>query len=130
LVLILVIAWLVASCSGTAQTPEPATGSSPTRASNTSRTVVLEVSGQGTTDIYYAADTNGSESNVMLPWSKTVVVELSGAERTSGRLVSIVPGSVRAADGRYVVGQCRIVVDGNEVANNRNGQSRCEHLLK
>ena len=129
-VVILVTACLAAGCGGAGASDET-TGSSPQGgAASTGRTVVLEVAGTGTTDIYYHAETNETVKKAPLPWSKTVVLELTGAERTSGRLVSITPGSVRAANGQYVAAQCRIVVDGAEVANNRAGESTCQHLLK
>lgn len=93
------------------------------------RQVKLEVLGKGASmqPIIYFLDGNGSEAGADLPWSKSARIELTGAEREVGRLVSVVGGSVRAANGQLRPAACRITVDGEEVTT---GKGSCKHLLK
>ncbi|WP_030912249.1 hypothetical protein [Streptosporangium amethystogenes] len=78
--------------------------------------------------IVYFADTDGSESDVTLPWKKTVTIELTAAEQKVGYLLSIIPGSVSDSSGMLKPAKCRILVDGQEVANN-DGDETCRHLV-
>ncbi|GAA0936529.1 hypothetical protein GCM10009560_45270 [Nonomuraea longicatena] len=96
------------------------------------REVTLEVNGKGRTaqPIAYFADTNGSEPNAKLPWKRTVTLELTEAELKVGFPVSVIPGSVPDAAGRLKPAECRILVDGEEVATNDGGKNRCEYTLK
>jgi hypothetical protein len=93
------------------------------------RKVKLEVIGKGKAvqPIAYTADESGSETNATLPWSRTAEIELTGAEQQVGRLVSIVAGSVRAANGQFKPAPCRITVDGERVVT---GKGLCKYLLK
>lgn len=95
------------------------------------REVTLEVSGEGKTQVYYTAGTNATEQ-VTLPWSKTVTLSLTEAERKVGVLVSVVPGSVMNDSGELTAGSCVIKVDGKKVDDNGNGKdiSGCEYTVK
>ncbi|MDQ1009545.1 C-terminal processing protease CtpA/Prc [Streptomyces sp. V4I23] len=81
------------------------------------REVTLEVEGQGTTSVMYNAASSGFEQQT-LPWKKTETVELTAAEQKVGYLVSVVPGSIQAADGTLQQAPCVIKVDGKQVADN------------
>lgn len=93
------------------------------------RLVKLEVLGKGKAaqPIMYNADESGVENEAELPWSRTARIELTGAEQQVGRLVSIVAGSVRAANGQFKPAPCRIIVDGEKVAS---GKGSCKYMLK
>ncbi|GAA4529669.1 hypothetical protein GCM10023096_68630 [Nonomuraea ferruginea] len=93
------------------------------------RQVKLEVLGKGTSaqPIVYHLDTNGTENDADLPWSRTAEIELTAAEQKAGRLITLVSGSVRDANGQFQPAACRITVDGEKVAS---GKGTCEHLLK
>ncbi|HZG04638.1 MAG TPA: hypothetical protein VE546_13885 [Streptomyces sp.] len=95
------------------------------------REVTLEVQGKGTTQIAYVAGSNATEQ-VTLPWKKTVKVTLKGAERKLGVPVTIVPGSVQGPDGQLRPASCTITVDGEKVADNKDGKdvTGCKHMLK
>jgi len=95
------------------------------------REVTLEVQGKGTTQVAYVAGDNGTEQ-VTLPWKKTVKVSLKGAERKLGVPVTIVPGSVQGPDGQLRPASCTITVDGEKVADNKDGKdvTGCKHMLK
>ncbi|MBC2878732.1 MULTISPECIES: hypothetical protein [Streptomyces] len=97
----------------------------------TSHQVTLEVRGKGTTQIYYNLDGNGAQQ-VTLPWKRTATITPEGAERTVGRLVSVVPGSSQDENGMLRAGSCTIVVDGKKVADNQDGKSNkpCEYKVK
>ncbi|WP_162794890.1 hypothetical protein [Nonomuraea lactucae] len=116
---------------GAATTSAAAEPSASARPSSTPgvHTVTLEVLGKGkaTQPIVYVADTNGSESDATLPWSKTVTIELNGAEQQIGRPVSVVAPSVKAESGMLEASRCRITVDGEEV---ETGRGRCEYVIK
>ncbi|MGN9780265.1 hypothetical protein ACTMTF_02475 [Nonomuraea sp. ZG12] len=93
------------------------------------RLVELEVLGKGKAaqPIMYNADESGVENEAKLPWSRTARIELTAAEQEVGRLVSIVAGSVRAANGQFKPAPCRITVDGEKVAS---GKGSCKYMLK
>jgi hypothetical protein len=93
------------------------------------RLVKLQVLGKGKAaqPIMYNADESGVENEAKLPWSRTARIELTGAEQQVGRLVSIVAGSVRAANGQFKPAPCRIIVDGEKVAS---GKGSCKYMLK
>jgi len=93
------------------------------------RKVKLEVIGKGEAaqPIMFTADESGTVQAPVLPWSRTAKIELTGAEQEVGRLVSIVAGSVRAANGQFRPAPCRITVDGEVVAS---GKGMCKHMLK
>ncbi|GHG48042.1 hypothetical protein [Streptomyces griseocarneus] len=96
------------------------------------REVTIEVTGEGSTQVYYnLGDHNGGEQ-VSLPWKKTAKVTLKGAEVQVGSLVSVVPGSVKGADGMLKAASCVITVDGKKVADNQDGKlpKPCEYTLK
>ncbi len=132
----------LAACGGTdkaASTSPPAATSpssqSPTRSSAPQMKtyeVTLEVNGKGRIyqPIAYFADTNGSESNVTLPWKKTVTVELTQAEQKVGYPVSVIPGAVRDSNRMLKPARCRILVNGKEVATNDGGEDTCKYTLK
>ncbi|MFE7838207.1 hypothetical protein ACFU53_19770 [Streptomyces sp. NPDC057474] len=85
--------------------------------------VTLEVSGEGTTQVIYHAESVGSGQQT-LPWTKTETVELTEAERTVGyRLVTVVPGSITKPDGTLQQAPCVIKVDGKKVTDNNGGKS-------
>ncbi|MBT2228657.1 hypothetical protein [Nonomuraea sp. NEAU-A123] len=77
--------------------------------------------------IIYVADEDGSESEATLPWSKTAMIELTGAEQRVGRLVSVVSGSVLDTSGQLKPAACRIVVDGKTVVS---GKGLCKYKVK
>ncbi|MTE20539.1 hypothetical protein F0L17_15780 [Streptomyces sp. TRM43335] len=95
------------------------------------RTVTLEVEGDGKTQIYYTAGTNETEQ-ATLPWRKTVELSLTEAERKAGVLVSIVPGTVMNDAGEFAAASCVIKVDGRKVDDNGNGKdvSGCEYKVR
>ncbi|WP_433242669.1 hypothetical protein ACQPYK_38485 [Streptosporangium sp. CA-135522] len=140
--LLAMVALTVAACGGTdekasASPPAapPASSQSPagSPASETqAHEVTLEVNGKGKLyqPIAYFADTNGSESDVTLPWKKTVTIELTKAEQKAGYLVSVIPGSVRGSNGMLEPAKCRILVDGKVVATNDSGENTCKHTLR
>ncbi|MEV0442893.1 hypothetical protein AB0I84_27850 [Streptomyces spectabilis] len=94
--------------------------------------VVLEVGGKGKPSLGWSADTNHFENQVTLPWKKTVTVSLEEAELKSGRLLSLSPQSVPAAEGlQYVFPPCTITVDGKVVDKSAGGEDGgCEYQLK
>lgn len=132
----------LAACGGAdkaASAPPPATTSpasqSPARSSAPQMKtyeVTLEVNGKGRIyqPIAYFADTNGSESDVTLPWKKTVTIELTKAEQKVGYPLSVIPGAVRDSNRMLKPARCRILVDGKEVATNDGGESTCKYTLK
>ncbi|MFC9929885.1 hypothetical protein [Streptomyces sp. NPDC127190] len=93
--------------------------------------VTMEVTGTGTTQVMYHAASSGFEKH-QLPWTKTEKVTLTDAEQKVGYLVSVVPGSVQAADGTLTMGGCVIKVDGKQVADNNGGKvaKGCEYKIK
>ncbi|MDA0638761.1 hypothetical protein OUY22_35580 [Nonomuraea sp. MCN248] len=118
-----------APAASPAQEPAPtATGAEEVSAIAV-RQVKLEVLGKGKSaqPIVYNLDTNGTENDADLPWSKTAEIELTEAEQKAGRLITLVSGSVRDANGQFQPAACRISVDGEKVAS---GKGSCEHLLK
>ncbi|MFC5816539.1 MmpS family protein [Nonomuraea harbinensis] len=132
----------LAGCGGATDTAAPATSeAAPSTASADTlpatddasalavRQVKLEVLGKGTSaqPIVYHLDTNGTENDADLPWSRTAEIELTAAEQKAGRLITLVSGSVRDANGQFQPAACRITVDGEKVAS---GKGTCEHLLK
>ncbi|MFF3441927.1 hypothetical protein [Streptosporangium sp. NPDC002721] len=140
--LLAMVALTVTACGGTdkAASASPPAATSPSSESPTRsaapRTktyeVTLEVNGKGKLyqPIAYFADTNGSESDVTLPWKKTVTVELTKAEQKVGYPLSVIPGAVRDSDRMLKPAGCRILVDGEEVATNDGGESSCKYTLK
>ncbi|MGI5270886.1 hypothetical protein ACQEUU_17155 [Nonomuraea sp. CA-218870] len=134
----LVMVAALQGCGGAADTAAPASPAqepapTATGAEEVSaiavRQVKLEVLGKGKSaqPIVYNLDTNGTENDADLPWSKTAEIELTEAEQKVGRLVSVVSGSVQDANGQLRPAACRITVDGEKVAS---GKGTCEHLLK
>ncbi len=124
--------------TGSAVAPfSAAADESPARPSSTAsetprkavRLVRLEVLGKGKAaqPIMYNADESGVVEEAELPWSRTARIELTAAEQEVGRLVSIVAGSVRAANGQFKPAPCRIIVDGEKVAS---GKGSCKYTLK
>lgn len=93
--------------------------------------VILEVEGQGTTSIMYNAASSGFDQQT-LPWKKTETVELTAAEQKVGYLVSVVPGSIQAANGTLQQAPCLIKVDGKQVADNDGGKNPkgCSYKIK
>ncbi|MFF4185541.1 hypothetical protein ACFYZ9_20330 [Streptomyces sp. NPDC001691] len=95
--------------------------------------VVFEVGGTGAAQVMWIGNTNHFEQ-VTLPWTKTESVTLEGAELKVGHTVSVVPGSIKRADGSGMLqaAPCTIKVDGKQVADNQNGKSDklCEYQLK
>ncbi|MER5320098.1 hypothetical protein [Streptosporangium roseum] len=140
--LLAVVVLAVAACGGTDETAAaspsaatPALSQSPARSSapqTKTYEVTLEVNGKGKIyqPIAYFADTNGSESDVTLPWKKTVTIDLTKAEQEAGYLISVIPGAVRDSNGMLEPAKCRILVDGKEVATNDGGENTCKHTLK
>ncbi|MEU5811357.1 MULTISPECIES: hypothetical protein [unclassified Streptomyces] len=100
-----------------AKTPDARTGGD-----SATHEVTLEVSGQGRTAVMYNAETSGFEQQT-LPWTKTETIKLIGAEQKSGRLLTVVPGSVQGADGALQQAPCVIKVDGKQVADNDGGKN-------
>ncbi|GGZ81538.1 hypothetical protein ACFOOM_21865 [Streptomyces echinoruber] len=94
--------------------------------------VTLKVTGKGTTSIMYIVNSNHFEQQRKLPWTKTETVALTSAEQKVGHLVSIVPGSIQAADGTLQQAPCVIEVDGKQVADNDGGNDPkgCRYELK
>ncbi|MEU0570319.1 hypothetical protein ABZ297_33715 [Nonomuraea sp. NPDC005983] len=131
----------LAGCGSSGAAAPEATSSSPTSsapaaapassapADNQTHTVTFEVLGKGKAmqPIMYVADEDGTASGVDLPWSKTFKVEVVGAEREVGHLLSIVAGSSQTANGQLEAAACRISVDGEQVAS---GKGTCEYKLK
>ncbi|MEV5983578.1 hypothetical protein AB0L85_00940 [Streptomyces sp. NPDC052051] len=101
-----------------------------TKADGVTHEVTLQVTGSGSTQVLYKAKSNGFGKQ-KLPWTKTETVELTEAEQKVGYLVSVVPGSVPAADGMMKRGGCVIKVDGKKVADNDDGKSSelCEYKI-
>ncbi|MBB4938156.1 hypothetical protein FHR32_002461 [Streptosporangium album] len=140
--LLAAVALTVAACGGADETASASPPAAPPASSRPStqapapqtetREVTLEVNGKGKVfqPIVYAADTDGTESDVTLPWKKTVTIELTEAEQKVGYLVSVIPGAVRDAKGMLRPARCRILVDGKEVATNDAGENMCKHTLK
>ncbi|KOU40206.1 hypothetical protein [Streptomyces sp. WM6378] len=107
-----------------------AKGSAPDR-EGVPHQVVFEVGGTGKSQVMWVGNTNHFEQ-VTLPWTKTESVTLEDAELEVGHTVSVVPGSVKRADGMLQAAPCTIKVDGKQVADNQNGKSDklCEYKLK
>lgn len=95
------------------------------------RTVTLEVDGEGKTQIHYTAGTDATEQ-ATLPWSKTVELSLTEAERKAGVPVTIVPGTVMGDNGEFTAASCVIKVDGKKVDDNGNGKdiSGCAYRVR
>lgn len=93
--------------------------------------VTLEAGGKGRTNIMYNAASQGFEEQ-KLPWTLTETVELTAAEQRVGYLVSVVPGTVTAADGTLQMGPCVIKVDGKKVTDNAEGKTEkgCTYKIK
>ncbi|MFJ6718719.1 hypothetical protein [Streptomyces sp. NPDC091259] len=93
--------------------------------------VVFEVGGTGASKVLWIGNTNHFEQ-VTLPWTKTESVQLEGAELKIGVTVSVVPGSVKGADGMLKPAPCTIKVDGKQVADNQDGKTAepCNYKLK
>ncbi|MEU8379614.1 hypothetical protein [Streptosporangium sp. NPDC048865] len=139
--LLAMVALTVAACGGTTETasaPPPAATSASSQSPETKTPrkktyeVTLEVNGKGKVyqPIAYSADTNGTESDVTLPWKKTVTVELTEAEQKVGYPISVIPGAVQDSDRMLKPAKCRILVDGKEVATNNGGENTCKYTLK
>ncbi|WP_030299687.1 hypothetical protein [Streptomyces katrae] len=96
-----------------------------------SHEVTLEVLGSGPAQIYYNLASNKGEQ-VTLPWKKTETITFTTeAEKRIGTTVSVVPGSVQAADGMLKPASCVITVDGKKVADNQDGKTpMCTYRLK
>ena len=94
--------------------------------------VTLQVAGTGTTQVMYNTGSSSGFGNQKLPWTKTGTVELTEAEQKVGVLVSVVPGSVQAANGMLKMASCVIKVDGEQVADNNGGKDSkpCEYKIK
>ncbi|GHE34468.1 hypothetical protein [Streptomyces capitiformicae] len=93
--------------------------------------VTLQVGGEGTAQVMYHAATDGFDTQT-LPWTKTETVELTDAHQAVGYLVSVIPGSVKGADGLLQPAPCVIKVDGKQVADNDDGKSAegCSYTIK
>ncbi|MER7106440.1 hypothetical protein [Streptomyces sp. NPDC000229] len=129
--------------SGRTDDPKPASDApsgKPSEASKgdgpVSHQVTLEVQGTGSALVYYNLDTNKGEQ-VTLPWKKTATITFTTeAEKKVGTVVSVVPGSVQAADGKLKAAPCVITVDGKKVADNKGANdkdpssSMCKYTLK
>ncbi|MET9800265.1 hypothetical protein [Streptomyces sp. NPDC006368] len=103
--------------------PETTRSAPPTPAAGeATHEVTLEVRGTGSTQIMWHAAGSGFEQQT-LPWSKTETVELTAAEQKVGYLLSVVPGSVKGADGMLKQAPCTIKVDGKQVADNDGGKN-------
>ncbi|TDU80305.1 hypothetical protein [Streptomyces sp. KS 21] len=96
-----------------------------------SHEVTLEVLGSGPAQVYYNLASNKGEQ-VTLPWKKTETITFTTeAEKRIGTTVSVVPGSVQAADGMLKPASCVITVDGKKVADNQDGKTpMCNYRLK
>ncbi|MEU9993369.1 hypothetical protein AB0E10_42830 [Streptomyces sp. NPDC048045] len=94
--------------------------------------VTLQVAGTGTTQVLYNAGSSNGFGDQKLPWTKTATLELTEVEQKVGVLVSVVPGSVEAADGTLKMAPCVIKVDGKQVADNNGGKDSkpCEYKVK
>ncbi|MER7196528.1 hypothetical protein CG723_12590 [Streptomyces sp. CB01635] len=105
--------------------------SKPAGGQEATREVTFEVQGQGSTQVLWTAGESKTEQ-VNLPWTKTTRLTIKGAELKVGSLVSVVPGSVAASDGRLEPASCVIKVDGKQVADNKDGKSiaGCKYLVK
>ncbi|MFD3667200.1 hypothetical protein [Streptomyces sp. NPDC058672] len=93
--------------------------------------VTLEVGGKGKTNVFYVANSNGSEQ-VKLPWKKTEKVTLNSTERKVGITMHVVPGSVILRDGKAAAAPCSISVDGKQVAKDpggATGKHSCKYTL-
>ncbi|MBP5888655.1 MULTISPECIES: hypothetical protein [Streptomyces] len=93
--------------------------------------VTLQVDGTGSTQIMYKAESSGFEQQ-KLPWTLTEKVNLTQAHQQVGYLVSIVPGSVKDANGMLQPAPCVIKVDGKQVADNDQGKDPkgCSYKIK
>ncbi|MFI2436722.1 hypothetical protein [Streptomyces sp. NPDC018693] len=93
--------------------------------------VTLEVAGEGSTQIMYHAESDGFAQE-QLPWTRTETVRLTEAEQRVGYLVTLLPGSVKAADGTLQQAPCVIKVDGKQVADNDEGKDPkgCTYTIK
>ncbi|ORT59673.1 hypothetical protein [Streptomyces sp. CB03238] len=134
---------LLTGCGGSADDPKPTTKPSAAKPSEAakgdgpvSHQVTLEVQGTGSALVYYNLDTNKGEQ-VTLPWKKTATITFTTeAEKKVGTVVSVVPGSVQAADGTLKAAPCVITVDGKKVADNKGANdkdpssSMCKYALK
>ncbi|ANP49543.1 hypothetical protein J2Z21_006005 [Streptomyces griseochromogenes] len=96
------------------------------------RTVTLQVSGTGTTQILYNTGDSNGFGNQKLPWTRTATLQLDEVDRKVGVLVSVVPGSVQAANGMLKMASCVIKVDGKQVADNNGGKDGkpCEYKVR
>ncbi|MFJ8212118.1 hypothetical protein [Streptomyces sp. NPDC096033] len=92
--------------------------------------VVFEVGGTGAAQVMWNGNSNHFDQ-VALPWTKTESMQLVDAELKVGVTVSVVPGSVKDADGMLVPAPCSIKVDGKQVADNQGGKSAepCKYKL-
>ncbi|MFH7594625.1 hypothetical protein WDV06_05890 [Streptomyces racemochromogenes] len=84
--------------------------------------VVFEVGGTGAAQVMWNGNSNHFDQ-VTLPWTKTESMQLVDAELKVGVTVSVVPGSVKGADGMLAPAPCTIKVDGRQVADNQGGKS-------
>ncbi|MEV3992063.1 hypothetical protein AB0J57_24430 [Streptomyces sp. NPDC049837] len=133
---------LLTGCGGNPDDPKPAAkpSSKPSDSAKgdgpVSHQVTLEVQGAGSALVYYNLDTNKGEQ-VTLPWKKTATITFTTeAEKKVGTVVSVVPGSVQAADGTLKAAPCVITVDGKKVADNKSANDKdpastmCKYALK
>lgn len=131
------------SDSSSADSPKPASDTPSGKPSDASKgdgpvshEVTLEVQGTGSALVYYNLGTNKGEQ-VTLPWKKTDTITFTTeAEKKVGTVVSVVPGSVQAADGTLKAAPCVITVDGKKVADNKGANDKdasstmCKYALK
>ncbi len=113
--------------TGTSRSASP----TPTAADGTLHEVTLRVEGQGRVPVMYHADSSGSAEQT-LPWRKTESIRLTDAERRTGYLVSVVPGSIKSVDGAVRQAPCFIEVDGRSVVDNDGGKNPkgCSYKIK
>ncbi|MFF3859485.1 hypothetical protein [Streptomyces sp. NPDC002209] len=109
----------------------PSGSGKPASGGEVSHEVTLEVLGSGPAQVYYNLASNKGEQ-VTLPWKKTETITFTTeAEKRIGTTVSVVPGSVQAADGMLKPASCVITVDGKKVADNQDGKApMCSYRLK
>jgi hypothetical protein len=94
-------------------------GGSKSKPAGGAHTVVLEVLGSGELPgIFYNAKSNGSATNVKLPWKKT-------AQVPSGRLLAV----LASAPSQQKV-TCSITVDGSVVVKKTGEVAQCRYTLK
>lgn len=137
---LILAAALLTGCGSSGGTDDPKPAAKPSEAAKgdgpVSRQVTLEVQGKGSTLVYYNLESNKAEQ-VTLPWKKTATITLTTeAEKKVGTVVSVVPGSVQAADGTLKAAPCVITVDGKKVADNAGANDKdpssamCKYNLK